>query len=323
MCAIGPGDVLDGEIFLYKDARPLGRLITFLDGTDYCHAGLYLEKTGKEVGEAISQGVVAQSVAASIRGRIGVDVYRLKERPDMIPAVQCGRAYIAQGLSYATSTLVLCAFLCIARRATITPKFKVLARFVLDRATAWLIKRGKSGKKSMICSEFVYRCYTEPFKIKGRTTPLGLSSAKPAEGSLLAAFTSESLLQVAKGPMPLRQPKRPVRQAPMAFDSGPEGDERDPALDSLISEYLEEVRDQRITRLSAAQLPALWSSAERFATAFLEHSEPYANQPFTQLLKDQTALQLLAANVPNFVTPGDLSKDPALRNQGAIAPGAW
>lgn len=323
MSPLGPTALLDADIFLYQGKGLLSLLIKVLDGTRYSHAGLFLGQRRDEVAEAVAEGVIAQSVAKSLHGRIGVDAFRLKSRPDMNPAITCADGYLRLGMKYATSTLVVCALLCLVRKVPIP-----LARAVFDRAAEALVKKIEAGKKSMICSEFVYRCYTEPFAAKGQQGLLSHIRTEPDPNSILATLTASNMTTMFSSPRVSQEPRKSkaVTRAAMAKIRAQDmpDDEADPELAVLIQDFLQDVEGKRQVRVSATQLPQLWSSAERFALRFLTASEaPEAARMLSLKARNVSYLELLAKYVPNFVTPGDLSKDIALRQEGSLDMNQW
>ena len=233
---VGIGDLLAGDVLLYRGTGFVSRGIQFFDGAEVSHAGVYV---GDElVGEAIASGLERQKIQKSVVGSEWVKVYRLKDMPaDTSPVLDKANEYLDQGPRYGYEQLLLLAFLCMTRKFKVTPSLSVLIRNVLDAGVGVLTRMLSQGKEPMICSEFVYRAYDEalpevddPYSLRinemvramlGATPGVATRSGVPlsiprGQGvhpeSLLAFLSSESSSAWLAGPTGPRPRAAPVPQ---------------------------------------------------------------------------------------------------------------
>jgi hypothetical protein len=73
MADITAGQLQAGDVLLYHGTAFISRLIRLFDGGAYSHASIY---DGAQVVEALGQGITADAVATSVSGAAYVDVYR-------------------------------------------------------------------------------------------------------------------------------------------------------------------------------------------------------------------------------------------------------
>src|SRR5260221_12123020 len=164
--AITVGDLRPGDVLLYHRSSFLGRVMRLFDGTEVSHAALYL---GDGVAEAVGEGVLRRSLTMSLGNADGdyILVHRWKDGGGASAAVAVddvvakARDYLEQGLAYGFSRVAIIALLSLTRKIPLTPKARVLLRPVLDRATSAVLSAKGPAKPRLICSELVFRCYTE------------------------------------------------------------------------------------------------------------------------------------------------------------------
>jgi len=159
-----------GDVLLYSGSSFLDSLIRFFDGSEYNHSSIF---DGTDVAEAVAAGVVSDSIAESIQDQDYVDIYRFNSDdgtplggPGYPPDPVLGRIayYVAQHDRYAYEQLLLLALLTTTRRLPFigwVPGLASLLRTILDGAAEALNQIIAAGKQPMICSELVYRCYSE------------------------------------------------------------------------------------------------------------------------------------------------------------------
>jgi hypothetical protein len=160
---IAPPDLRPGDVLLYHRESLLGRVMRAFDGSDVSHAAIFL---GDDVAEAIGEGVLGRPLDVSLGNAAG-DYIVVHRFDDGGPArafdevVGRARAYLDQHLQYGYSTVAMIAFLSLSRRIPLTGKARLLLRLILDRAAAELMAPTAGAAQRLICSEFVYRCFSE------------------------------------------------------------------------------------------------------------------------------------------------------------------
>jgi len=200
--SLQPGDVL-----LYHGVGLVSDLIRLFDGGPYSHAAVY---DGANVLEAVAEGTVVDPVAQSVARARFVDVYRFIAS-DGTPFGQAGCAaqpvldriqyYEQNHQRYGYEQILLLALLCATRhpqQGTLSSLEALILRKFLDQAAEVIARLIHAGKEPMICSELVYRCYTEagaPYQIviRGADIPLKAAPAAAAPASAVdAAFQAEA-----------------------------------------------------------------------------------------------------------------------------------
>jgi len=299
-------DLSPGDVFLYHGHNILGWAIRLLDGTDVNHAAIYLGD-GK-VGEALGQGVVQTELAQSVQGSV-VRVFRHAPLPsDMKPVLGEAQAILKDGHSYAYGEILLLALLSITRKLPLPHLMGGLLRGILDKAAAILMDITSQGRKPMICSEFVYRCYDQaltsdpaPYKIKIGGTLKAVGSAPDSRidpESLIARLSAApSLDAVARAPVDTTPPSMENIECDLKdFQKKVEsGQEKGLVADTISALLLEELRGH-IINFVLKYLAALGKDAA-------------SSRGIADFLHAQA----------DFVTPGDLLKSPSLQEAGQIA----
>lgn len=172
-------DLRNGDILLYSGKSLISGLIKFFDGSVYSHTGIY--NKGKVL-EATSKGVVNRSLIESIDGNNFIDVYRfnfsetgdsslIKDfEKNLLNVIE---KYEIEGERYAYEQFLLLGILTLSRTANL-PLIAPVLRGFLDNSSEYLTSLIAAGKRPVICSELVYRCYSEldstglyTIKIKG------------------------------------------------------------------------------------------------------------------------------------------------------------
>ncbi|MGZ4962281.1 MAG: hypothetical protein ACXWC8_06975, partial [Limisphaerales bacterium] len=167
---VTPDQLQPGDVLLYHGKGMVSEFIRLFDGSQYSHAALF---DGQQVIEAISPGVTGRPLKQSIAGATYVDVYRFISNDGhkiadpgypAQPITGAGAKFLAQADRYAYEQIVLLAVLAATRRMPVIsdiPFLRWMLRNILDNAAEALNRIIARGKEPMICSELVYRCYTQ------------------------------------------------------------------------------------------------------------------------------------------------------------------
>lgn len=207
MDTIQPGKLEPCDVLLYYGTGWISDLIREFDGGPYSHAAIW---NGKHVIEAGADGVKKRTLKTSVRGAKYVDVYRWIDDDGQPlgsagyppePIVHRIEHYREEGDRYAYEALLLLALLTTARRvsADISPLLARILRAFLDEAFSLLTDLMADGKEPMICSELVYRCYTEAdagkyaIGIPGLTA-LALATAEGVMTPMSAALAAQPVV---------------------------------------------------------------------------------------------------------------------------------
>lgn len=170
---LNPGDVKEGDVLLSHGWGKLSKAICLLDGGDYSHSGICAGADANRmplVIEATLKGVVANSLKDDIAVQKYIDVYRFKadtgdtfESPQWPPKPVVDKAidYKNKGTQYASSQLLLMGMLVLVRKAPVGKLGQAKIRYWLDRFIKHFEDNATQGKKNVVCSELVYRCFYE------------------------------------------------------------------------------------------------------------------------------------------------------------------
>jgi predicted protein tyrosine phosphatase len=163
MDELKPGDVL----LSYGNGK-ISDLVKQVGGGDYSHAAFF---DGKRIIEAGSDGVISSTIEEDIKQQKYIDVYRFKsasdntcEDPDwsLDPVIKQAHMYLNNKTYYADNQLYLLVVLITLRRKYLKNLADAIAFYVLLDEVFDLLKSKSDGKtKSVVCSEFVYRCFDE------------------------------------------------------------------------------------------------------------------------------------------------------------------
>ena len=152
------------DMLLYHGGSAVSQLIQWFDGSEYSHSSIY---DGEMVLEAIPDGVRRRSLKVSLADTLYVDVWRLRKEGNFIgspelpsgPVLEVVGRYAGDGDRFAYEEVVLLALLCTSRRLPLP-----FLRWALDSAASRLVDMADGGKEPMVCSELVYRCFSEAGK---------------------------------------------------------------------------------------------------------------------------------------------------------------
>lgn len=155
----GVSEMRPGDVLLFNGKGFISWAIRKIDGTDVNHAAIALDAS--TLGEAGGRGLQRTPIAAAVARNNFVKIRRHSDA-DVTPVVKVAVGYLDDGLPYAYQQIVLLALLASTRRLPLGGTARRMLRSILDHAAAAVngfIDAG--GRRSMICSEFVYRAFAE------------------------------------------------------------------------------------------------------------------------------------------------------------------
>jgi hypothetical protein len=193
------------DILLFHGYSTISRLIQWFDGSEYSHSAVY---DGSLVTEAVREGVRSVTVKVSMEHTEYVDVYRLKKNGEFIgsellpsePVLQVIEKYSREGERFSYEEVLLLAILCTTRRLPLS-----FLRWALDSAADILNEMIDGDKEPMVCSELVYRCFSEAGvlyrpRIKGADVKLKIAQnlvrPEPGKTPTKSAEASAAFLQL-------------------------------------------------------------------------------------------------------------------------------
>ncbi len=287
-------DLKEGDILLYHGTDTwMAWFIQFVDGTPYNHASIYMGNgyTGEVLNN--SEGLVKDKLNAT--GCQYLTAMRFNPPvpiPALDPVLGVADNYIKNGATYATSQAILAGILCLTKRIPMSPSAEILVQTVLNLASSIINQITSSGKRSMICSEFTYRCYEE---------------AGPDYGISLAAADNESILGWIKqtsNTSVLSQLTDEIFTIPKIED-----------VEKMIQTYVNEIKDDNktVTDLLKAQ-PALMGTRH---SELIKSTSRFLNA-YQKLLPQLSAQDTNNQINPHFVTPGDLFRATNLMSAGKL-----
>lgn len=158
---IRPDELRPCDVLLYHGDSAMAQLIQWFGGSEYSHAAIY---DGSMVIEAIIDGVRRRPLAESVAGSAHVDVWRMEKEGQLIgttafpaePVLGIAFRYAGEHGRYAYEELLLLALLCTTRRLPLP-----FLRWALDGAASILNDLIDEAREPMICSELVFRCFSE------------------------------------------------------------------------------------------------------------------------------------------------------------------
>lgn len=252
------------DVLLCRGGHLLGDIIVRLDGGTYSHGVLYKGKDENGDGyviHAVPRGVVDEPICTSflLNEQEFIDVFRYKkttgevglapEEADCI--VKCATRFV--GDKYAYDHLLLFGLLAITRDITAYcrwPWEQKVIRVLLDHATDLIFQLIDRGQELLVCTEAVYRFYTEsdvpgPFAltIEGVLFP----KIKPMEQGAISRGSVDPELDAA-----CKRFSAALLQLKTSRNTNPSGAGWDPVVASCVSPHDLETSPnlQRIGRLS-------------------------------------------------------------------------
>jgi hypothetical protein len=220
---VSPAQLQAGDVLLMQGDSLISDFIRIFDQGQYSHAAIF---DGHNVVEMLAQGTTVRSLEESVVDTRFVDVYRFVgsdgtplgspglERQPVLDRIQ---HYVDAGEQYGYEQILLLALLCATRREAqenLTPVQALILRRILDSAAEVVATMIHAGHTPMICSELVYKCYTEAgsryaILVRGADLPAaaplgaleslapGRAAAAPAAQSAFQEEASRFLLNYA------------------------------------------------------------------------------------------------------------------------------
>jgi len=329
------GDIEPGDVLLFHGHSFVSWAIRKFDGTKVNHTAIALD--GALIGEAAGSGLRRSQLDHAIETNDFTIVRRLPGH-DMAPVVAKANMYLNGPVPYAYQEIVLLAILVVTRKVPMPRLARRLVRSVLDHAAAALnaIVDDDPGVKTMICSEFVYRCYDEASDATPDPYALDVLNRKAvlAAGPVGNGDEGSFLDWARSQPQGAFEAATPIAAFPGLPAAGVgEGGTRE--LDALIRDYALTVdpTDPEILSMEAVaagppveiEVPEptdedLLASMTRFSAAleqYQENSGPVAGIGESVAEGALRGLIRVSAD-PNFVTPGDLLMTPSLVDLGQL-----
>jgi hypothetical protein len=152
-------DMIPADVLLWDIPGPFFHIVSAFDGMELNHASLYLG--AGQVAEAVPQGIVVRpwdqgplrSPQAIVRRAGGADTLAVLAKAS---------EFVSQGNRYAYGQLLLTAGVCLLRQSGVEdPMAKAVESMFIHQAAVFIDHLHAVGKKPMICSELVYRCFAE------------------------------------------------------------------------------------------------------------------------------------------------------------------
>jgi V8-like Glu-specific endopeptidase len=323
-----------GDVLLYNGRGVLSEGIKFFTRSDVSHCSLFMGgPDGGLIGEAVGAGVIRDTREKSFPGHNWVMVYRLRDKRSMEPVTARANFYLDQGLKYGYSQLVFLGILLLVKRVRPSGVLGRMVQAVAMAAAEALNRFIESGRDLMICSEFVYRAFSEAQG--GPDNPYQLQIpgvARETMGRAGQAVEAGSILdQLQANP---EQAQRGFNQAAESLRAGWPLNQQvlDEQVNELVAEYLAEQQYGRPARESAVQPFVLdertAAAVSRFAInlAAVRHRMGGKSRQESLEAATQTAaggglppaLQSLFRSPADFVTPADLRYSPSLEQIGRV-----
>lgn len=292
-----PSPVKPGDVVLSRGTGWISRAICLIDDSEVSHAALALDRD--RVAEAVGQGLRTINGEAVMDEHDLMVVRSLTSPAGMEPVIKVATSYLEHGHRYAHQQIVLLAVLCVSRRVPMPLGARAMVRGVLDQAAAAVNAMAERGQQPMVCSEFVYRCFSEAEPGAPYVLKIGQDASSQDGHSLLGWAQSHPALAA------LRPPSLPAT----SFD--PVAAEK--KLAPLVSAYAAATGHGALLGSAAPAVPGvlsdprdeeLLSSMAGFGTALhrARTGQTDAVLPASQAVEEIRDKQAEA----NFVTPGDL-----------------
>jgi len=327
-------NIKDGDICLYHGNGWISKAIRYIDGTEVNHASIFVGNNRVIEAEGITNRISKNTIENSMNGSAWIKVYRLKERPDdMDPVVDKANWYFGQSNRYGYEQILLLAMLSLIRKSKKGRIFRYLAKIVLERAAAVLLKLTEGGKEVLICSELVYRSYNEAHEGINDPYSLGLTNLNTLKGMLgLPANVHPESLYALFG-VPAAKNLSDNSFVDTAYNNVKQMAD-DIGLDVLSNiddelKYLlplledDELTAEDVPEVSIEELEGTFQVFARqlHRQANLSHLDRAESIDDAMYFREKSmTFKSLNEVIADFVTPGDLYKADALKYTGTIKP---
>jgi hypothetical protein len=328
---MGDFEIRRGDVLLFHGDSFISWAIRLFDGTDVNHAAIALDET--TLAEAAGRGLRR----APIAGAVAANKYMVVRRhpdADLASVVATAGGWVDKRAPYAYQQIVLLGLLAATRSIPLGGFGRRMLRSILDHAAAALNAFvDRDGHRSMICSEFVYRCFAE-------------APSDPVEKFRLLIKSGDVAFDGTQGGLAdwaLEQPDETYDAAlnlPVSFDvPAAEADDADEVAEEelapLIAAWAEE-NDLVTEDMPPAPPPSfddlgeeptdeeLLSSLVAFSTAYAGESDEETSFGVGTVVAVAAARGavkglLEPAIEANFVTPGDLLVSPTIVDAGRMS----
>lgn len=158
--------LLDGDVLLFQGTSPFSRLIRWAGRTRYSHVGIVvLGRGGRVLVAEAREGLVGSvrlvPLSNAVKGGT-VDLYRVRglALDQLDDVARTAEAYLGQAYGWASILRMGCAHLPLF----LLRKLPVVGH-LLGRAPAWSDNDREPSALSMVCSEYVSRCFREGARV--------------------------------------------------------------------------------------------------------------------------------------------------------------
>ncbi len=329
-------DIRAGDVLLFHGNGFVSWGIRKFDGTDVNHAAIALDAT--TLGEAGGHGLQRTPIEAAAASNKYMRVRRHGDA-ELGPVVAIASTYLDEGRPYAYQQIVLLALLASTRKIPLTGIAKRMLRSILDHGAAALNGfMDRDGKRSMICSEFVYRAYAEavgdPVDRYRVRVQVGDTAFGPPAGTLAGwalQQPDEKLEAASNAPVSF---SAPTVVEPAVADEVAEADLAPIMAAWAVENGMVDADMPPAPPPSFAPDQLVEPSDEELLASLINFSGAMANvtsdaQPSFGVVSVMGAAAargavngLLKPSIEaNFVTPGDLLLSPTLTDVGTFPPG--
>jgi len=182
-----------GDLVLCHGKGFISNAIMLLEEANYSHSAIYAGNG--EVMHAYPPELCKVNIDFLFKEEKFLDAFRLvkdgKElgSPGFLadPILAVGEKYITEKEKYAMSHLYLLGFVALTRDFPLPLNEKIELREKIDKTMQKLFKKLDKGKLPMVCSEFVYRCFSEADSL-GKYTP-EIDYGNNKRNKIIEAFT--------------------------------------------------------------------------------------------------------------------------------------
>ncbi|MEV0290682.1 hypothetical protein AB0H36_41690 [Kribbella sp. NPDC050820] len=321
---VEPGDVL-----LFHGNSFLSWAIRLFDNTDVNHAALALDET--TLAEAAARGLRRAPLAAAVATNDYMTVRRYPNA-DLASVIGTAGGWVDRRSPYAYQQIVLLGLLAATRAIPVGGFGRRMLRSILDHAAAALNAFvDVDGHRSMICSEFVYRSFSEApsdprerFRLLIKSGDIAFDGTENSLAEWGADQPDERYETALNQPVSFGVPTVPPEDADMVAEA---------ELAPLIVAWAEE-NGLADDDMPPAPPPSFDLGAdptdEELLASLVEFSTAFAGDSDQTSFGVGTAIGIAAARgavrgllrpaiEANFVTPGDLLKSPTLIDVGRMS----
>ena len=334
-------DIVPGDVLLFRGKGLVSWAIRLFDGGEVNHAAIALPDG--RLAEAAATGLVFAPIQRALDANMFTEIRR-RNNLDLTDVVATAERYVENGNAYAYQQIFLLALLGLTRRIPAPRAARRLIRSAMDHAAAALNDLIPLGRTRMICSEFVYRVYSEastsvpnPFRLE---IDLGATFADD-DGSLLGWALQQddrpltdlvgSSFAEPSPPFDAEAAERELNELVIDYIDRAEaaGEHLDVPSD-VVGEVLATFGISEVTAPPEPTDDELLTSMASFGMA-LEETAPYDADAEVSPTFDLTAAGIATTalmgalhgivNVsvePNFVTPRDLAMSTNLTTIGRV-----